>query len=378
MKKKEQQRKEPVRLRQRELANGNFSLYLDIYWKGEREYDFLNLYLIEAKASLEREQNKQTVALAEQIKAQRLLDLQSGKYKMKKAKMDYSFIEYFKQLAKDRLNSKGNYGNWDSTLKHLVSFSKRKDVKFADIDETWLMRLKHYLLHEKITSSNSKLSQNSAHSYFNKVKAALRQAYEERYINENPATRVRGIKAAETKREFLTWEEVQKISKISCDVKKLKEAFLFSILTGLRWSDIIKMTWAEVRGSNTEGWHISFQQQKTKDFEVLPITKEARELLNEVKDPEERVFIGLKYSAYTNIALGRWMMRAGIHRNITFHCARHTHATLLLTQGVDIYTVSKLLGHKNIKTTEIYSKVTNLKKNEAVNKIPSLKLPHTT
>lgn len=288
--------------------------------------------------------------------------------------MDYSFIEYFKQLAKDRLNSKGNYGNWDSTLKHLMAFSKGKDIKFADIDETWLMRLKHYLLHEKITSSNSKLSQNSAHSYFNKVKAALRQAFEERYINENPATRVRGIKAAETKREFLTWEEVEKISQEHCDVKNLKQAFLFSILTGLRWSDIIKMTWEEVRGSSSEGWYIRFQQQKTKDFEVLPITKEARELLGEVKAPEERVFIGLKYSAYTNIALGRWMIRAGIHRNITFHCARHTHATLLLTQGVDIYTVSKLLGHKNIKTTEIYSKVTNLKKNEAIKKIPSLKL----
>lgn len=135
------------------------------------------------------------------------------------------------------------------------------------------------------------------------------------------------------------------------------------------------MTWVEVRCSSSEGWYIRFQQQKTKDFEVLPITTEARELLGESKEPYERVFIGLKYNAYTNVALGRWMMRAGIHRNITFHCARHTHATLLLTQGVDIYTVSKLLGHKNInKTTEIYSKITNLKKNEAINKIPSLKL----
>lgn len=372
--KKKEQRKEPIRIRQRELANGNFSLYLDIYWKGEREYEFLNLYVTEPKTSLDRQQNKQTFLLAEQIKAQRLIDLQSGKYKMKESKMDYSFIEYFKQLAKDRLNSKGNYGNWASTLKHLMSFSKGKDIKFADIDETWLMRLKHHLLNEKVTSSNSKLSQNSAHSYFNKVKAALRQAFEERYINENPATRVRGIKAAETKREFLTWEEVEKISQKHCDVKKLKQAFLFSILTGLRWSDIIKMTWEEVRGSSSEGWYIRFQQQKTKDFEVLPITKEARELLGEAKAPEERVFIGLKYSAYTNVAHGRWIMRAGIHRNITFHCAGHTHATLLLTQGVDIYTVSKLLGHKNIKTTEIYSKVTNLKKNEAINKIPSLKL----
>src|SRR5690606_26877917 len=131
----------------------------------------------------------------------------------------------------------------------------------------------------KIAGGNIKLSQNSALSYFNKVKAALRQAFEEKLIRENPAVRVRSIKPAETKREFLTWEEVQKISITNCEVRKLKEAFLFSIMTGLRWSDIIKMTWSEVRGSNTEGWYIRFQQQKTKDYEVLPITKPARELL---------------------------------------------------------------------------------------------------
>ncbi|HEY3403730.1 MAG TPA: phage integrase SAM-like domain and Arm DNA-binding domain-containing protein, partial [Ohtaekwangia sp.] len=198
-------RKEVVRLRQRELANGNFSLYLDIYWKGQRDYEFLNLYVKDSKNSTDKRQNKETLLLAEQIKAQRLLELQSGKYKLSQSKMGYSFIQYFKQLTKDRLNSMGNYGNWDSAFKHLLSFTKDKDLTFQDIDEIWLGKFKHYLLHEKVTKSKTKLSQNSAHSYFNKVKAALRQAYEEKYINENPAARIKGIKQAETKREFLTW-----------------------------------------------------------------------------------------------------------------------------------------------------------------------------
>lgn len=374
MKRKEKQRKEPIKIRQKELANGNMSLYLDIYWKGEREYDFLNLYLLDAKNTVDREQNRQTMLVADQIKSQRLLDLQSGKYKLKQTKMDHSFIDYFKQLKKDRLNSKGNYGNWDAALKHLLSFTKNKDLKISDVDETWLMRFKHYLLNEKLTNAGEKLSQNSAHSYFNKIKAALRQAFEEKYINENPATRIRGIKQAETKREFLTWEEVEKITKQPCDAKKLKEAFLFSIMTGLRWSDIMKMKWSEVRGSKAGGWYIQFQQQKTKDHEVLPITKEARDLLGEEKDKDERVFIGLKYNSKTNVALARWLAKAGITRYVTFHCARHTHATLLLSQGVDIYVVSKLLGHKTIKTTEIYAKVSNIKKQEAVNKLPKLKI----
>jgi integrase len=373
MKKKEKQRKEPIKIRQKELANGNISLYLDIYWKGEREYDFLNLYLINAKNGIDRDQNNKTLILAEQIKAQRLVDLQSGKYRMKQARTEMSFIEYFKQLMKDRLNSKGNYGNWDSALKHILAFTKGKDLKLVDVDETWLMRMKHYLLHDARTPFETKLSQNSAHSYFNKIKATLRQAFEEKFINENPAGRIRGIKQAETNREFLTWEEVESITKATCDTKKLKEAFLFSIMTGLRWSDIIKMKWSEVRGSKSAGWYIQFQQQKTKEHEVLPITKEARNLLGEEQQPDERVFYGLKYSTKTNLALARWLARAGITRYVTFHCARHTHATLLLSQGVDIYVVSKLLGHKTIKTTEIYAKVSNMKKVEAVNKLPKLK-----
>lgn len=373
MKRKEKQRKEPIKIRQKELANGNISLYLDIYWKGEREYDFLNLYLINAKNGIDRDQNNKTMILAEQIKAQRLLDLQTGKYRMKQARTEVSFIEYFKQLMKDRLNSKGNYGNWDSALKHILAFTKGKDLKLVDVDETWLMRIKHYLLHDARTPFEAKLSQNSAHSYFNKIKATLRQAFEEKFINENPAGRIRGIKQAETKREFLTWEEVESITEATCDTEKLKEAFLFSIMTGLRWSDIIKMEWSEVRGSKSAGWYIQFQQQKTKEHEVLPITKEARNLLGEQQEPDERVFYGLKYSTKTNLALARWLARAGITRYVTFHCARHTHATLLLSQGVDIYVVSKLLGHKTIKTTEIYAKVSNMKKVEAVNKLPKLK-----
>lgn len=373
MKRKEKQRKEPIKIRQKELANGNISLYLDIYWKGEREYDFLNLYLINAKNGIDRDQNNKTMMVAEQIKAQRLVDLQSGKYRMKQTRSEVSFIEYFKQLMKDRLNSKGNYGNWDSALKHILAFTKGKDLKLIDVDETWLMRIKHYLLHDARTPFDTKLSQNSAHSYFNKIKATLRQAFEEKFINENPAGRIRGIKQAETNREFLTWEEVESITKATCDTKKLKEAFLFSIMTGLRWSDIIKMKWSEVRGSKSAGWYIQFQQQKTKEHEVLPITKEARNLLGEEQQPDERVFYGLKYSTKTNLALARWLARAGITRYVTFHCARHTHATLLLSQGVDIYVVSKLLGHKTIKTTEIYAKVSNMKKVEAVNKLPKLK-----
>lgn len=367
--------KEVIRLRERTLKNGNKSLYLDIYWKGVREYEFLNLYTCPASNTLERQRNRETMLLAEQIKAHRLLDLQADKHHIRKSQRQQSFIKYFELKTRQRYNSLGNYGNWKSTYQHLLGFCKHKDVSFLEVDETFLNNFKRYLLEEARASSNKRLAQNSAHSYFNKVKAALREAHEEKIIPENVATRVRGIRSGETKREFLSWEEVERIAKEPCDLPLLKTAFLFSVLTGLRWGDIIKMTWAEIRGSEAEGWFIRFQQRKTKSFEVLPITPEARDLLGPAGKMEEQIFGRLIYSAHTSLLIGKWMLRAGIHRKITFYCARHTHATLLLSQGVDIYVISKLLGHKMIKTTEIYTKVTNMKKVEAIGKMPKLELP---
>jgi len=93
------------------------------------------------------------------------------------------------------------------------------------------------------------------------------------------------------------------------------------------------------------------------------------QLLGERTSPTDRVFIGLKYSAWHNLHLQQWMLKAGITKSITFHCARHTYATLQLTLGTDIYTVSKLLGHKDLKTTQIYAKIIDEKKREAANRI---------
>ena len=140
-------------------------------------------------------------------------------------------------------------------------------------------------------------------------------------------------------------------------------------MTGLRWSDINKLVWAEVQHSKEVGYYICFRQQKTKRVETLPISEQAFSLLGERGVEEERIFIGLKYSAWLNLKLQQWVSKAGVSKNITFHCARHTYATLQLTLGTDIYTVSKLLGHKDLKTTQVYAKIIDEKKKEAANKI---------
>ena len=271
-------------------------------------------------------------------------------------------------LSEKRKSSKGNYGNWDSTFKHLKKFVKT-DVSFAEIDKKWLEDFKDYLQNDARTPAEQHLSQNSCYSYFNKVRAALKQALRDDIISKNPAEQVSAFKQGEPQREFLTLEELQAAVKAKCDIPLLKDAFIFSSLSGLRWSDVQKMIWSEIQHSNEMGWYIRFRQQKTKGVETLPISDQARKILGDEDEPEERVFKGLKYSSWHNVKLQQWMMRAGVSKTISFHCARHTYATLQLTLGTDIYTVSKLLGHKELKTTQIYAKVIDEKKREAANKI---------
>lgn len=362
-----------VALRQRQKA-GKISLYLDYYHKGKRQYEYLELYLFPKplKGALSKDQkdeNKKILELAENIRAKRHLEIQNGIFGFQDlTKLKGSFLRYFEYLMEKRKDSEGNYGNWDSTLKHLKTYAPL-DVTFEQINKEWLEGFKEHLQKHARKKSNDPLSQNSQSSYYNKLKAALREAYKEGIIRQNPAEIVDAIKPGDPEREFLTLDELQAAAKTECENKKLKNAFMFSALTGLRWSDVNKLLWSEVQHSKENGYYIRFRQKKTKGTETQPISEQAFEYLGERQEANERVFKGLKYSAWHNLKLQQWIMKAGISKTITFHCARHTYATLQLTLGTDIYTVSKLLGHKHLKTTEVYAKVIDQRKQEAANRI---------
>lgn len=398
MKKATTTAKQPVQLRQKELANGNISLYLDIYWNGKREYKFLKLYLKPAKTAAEKEQNRQTLATAESIRSHTQIELQNGKYEYtKQFKQDTPFLEYYRKLCEERHGnpeSRGNWGNWYSCLKHLERYCD-ETTTFKDIDADWVQGFKDFLDHaekdaykracleKKMEHCKDKskirdhieckpLSQNSKVSYFNKLRACINQAYEERIIPINPLRSVPGYKAEESKREYLTWEEVQALAKTDCNYYNLKRAFLFSCLTGLRKSDIERLTWGEVQkfGDYTR---IVFRQKKTGGQEYLDISKQAEQFMGERGEDDEKVFEGFVYSSQTLLELKRWCMNAGItQKDITFHCGRHTFAVLMLDKGADIYTVSKLLGHRELATTQIYAKVLDRKKQAAIDLIPEL------
>ncbi|SHE95049.1 Phage integrase family protein [Bacteroides luti] len=375
--------KEPVRLRERELTNGSKSLYLDIYRDGKREYEYLKLYLIKATTPIEKEQNRQTLGTAQAIKAKRQIEIQNGEYGFASSfKTDTPFLAYFRKLCEERKASTGNYGNWHSCLKHLEHYANEKTT-FKQIGPDFIDGFKDYLnntakdLHKyrlnniSDNEATKPLSQNSKVSYFNKLRACINQAFDDRILPINPLRGIDGFKQDETERVYLTLDEVKKLAKTDCKYPVLKRAFLFSCLTGIRKSDIEKMIWGEIQtfGDFTR---VVFKQKKTGGQEYLDINKQAEEYLGERDIDNSRVFSGFRYNSQVLIELKRWCLKAGITKDVTFHSGRHTFAVMMLDLGAELYTVSKLLGHKEIKTTQIYAKVLDKKKQEAICLIPDI------
>jgi integrase len=314
-----------VSLREKKISGGRRSLYLDFYppiispetGKPTRR-EFLNLYIFERpKTDPEKIQNRDTKQLADNIRAKRQIEIQSGAYGFQyAANKRKDFLAYFHNLVEKRKGSSGNYDNWQCAYNYLKAFTNGSCI-FGEVDERFCSDFRDYLLSAKShRSEKAKLSPNSAQSYFNKFKAVLTQAFDEKLIAENPAKRVKPIKQTETQREFLTFEELQALADTECEIPELKRAAIFSALTGLRWSDILKLVWSEVQSSDANGYYIRFRQKKTKGEETLPISEDSFRILGERGEPNENIFKGLQYSAWLNAKLLQWVAKADI--NITY------------------------------------------------------------
>ena len=375
-------------LRQKEIKKGRKSLYLDFYppiphpktGKPTRR-EFLGLYIYEKpKTPIDKKHNTETLKIGESIRQKRenLLNKPEiySQYEKEQLRIkelgEQCFVEYYTKLANKRKAS--NHDNWVSALKYLDTYTNGS-IKFADLNQKFLEDFKEYLLNTKSNrSSKTNLKQNSAASYFNKVKAALKEAYRDDILQNDLNSKVKPIKPAETRRNFLTTEELNTLAKTPCNYPLLKRVALFSVLTGLRLVDIKKLYWKEFEYIKGFGYRINFDQSKTKNVEYYDISEQAYNFTEGKENPKEMpqdkaVFERLKYKGYRDKQLHQWIGAAGITKHITFHCFRHTFATLQMFNKTDIYTVSKMLGHKDIKTTQLYAKVVDEAKQTAANKI---------
>lgn len=382
-KKKEIKMKEPVRIREKRLNDGNVSLYLDMYYRGERRKEGLKLYLVPEVNAAARQQNENTRKLAEQIKAQRILDIQQQGLvnweDVKKSKMTLSaWVEEYTAeecgLSPASMRSKRNA---QARVEEYLLYIGKPDFALADVDKDFCKGFIAFLKTCTFNNGKKTLSSTTCRIFMNRLAAALNKAIREGLIDRNP------FKLLETKekpqkqnaiREFLTIEELRTLIATPCRYEIVKKAFLFSCFTGLRYSDMLTLKWSEMhKAADGKTLYIEHEQVKTKNRVTIPLSDEARKWLPRRTKDVDTVFYQLRITSTTvEVVLDEWMQEAGIQKHITYHCSRHTAATLLLTLGADLYTVSKILGHKSIRMTEIYAKIVDKKKIETMNLVNNL------
>ncbi|MDB9963727.1 site-specific integrase [Vicingaceae bacterium] len=369
-----------VKVRTKSITKGRKSLFLDFYPPiinpkngKETRREFLGLYVFDKpKNPFDRKHNVETLFIANSIRQKRENNLNKPEIYTEHEKEqlailqkgEQSFLDYYKKLASDKAK-----GVWSSAFSCFKRFAKG-DVRFSQIDKPYMDEFKQYLLtHKSLRTGSVALSTNSASTYFSLTKTALKQAYRDEIIAIDISSKLDGIKMTEVRRDYLTVDELNSLVKTDCSNLQVKNSALFSALTGLRFSDIQKMVWSEVEHVEGQGYFLNFTQKKTKGIEYYPISEQAFNLLGERGRPEDKIFKGLNYSSWLNKQLFRWVVKAGITKDITFHNFRHSFATLQLFNGTDLFTVSKMLGHKDIQSTQVYAKVVDESKRIASDRI---------
>lgn len=377
--KKELNAKEPVRIRSKRLADGSLSLYLDIYVGGKRRYEFLRLYLVPARDRTAKMQNDETLKLARAVKAQRIIEIQNHAYGFRvRRKSKITLASFVREAAAGNARHPAKQALLRALAHHIERHDPR-GVPLQRVDKDYVAGFLAYLEGARQQHcKQEKLLRASTRWLYRKLLAScLDAAVAEGYIDGNPMAGIRadGKPAKERgRRVYLTLDEVARLARTDFHNTLLKKAFLFSCFCGLRHSDVAALTWGNLRTTADGGLLVDTVQRKTGTRIRLPLCREAvKQLPDRGGAPDGgKVFDGLITLGRSNEILHRWARQAGIGKHITFHTARHTHATMLLALGADIYTVSKLLGHASLRTTQVYAQVVDESKRKAVALIPEV------
>ena len=383
--KKQPKAKEPVKLRYKKLANGNQSLYLDYYKSGKREYEFLKLYLVPETNPIDKAKNAQTLELANAVKSKRIVELQNNVHGFTGTgtRSKVNAIDYIKLIAEQKRikaggKERGSFQGYNALARQIEAYSGTKTT-FKQIDKTYCTGFLNYLTTATNLNRgmrNKPLNENTQHWYMKMFEAVLNNAISDEIIIINPFRQIKPeSKPTKHKAEicYLTIDEVKALENTPCYNPVIKQAFLFSCYSGLRFSDVCNLTWGKLQKDNNGGIFINFVQEKTNKQEYLPIPQKAINNLPDREDAKDtdNVF-KLTSGGFVNSQLRQWAHAAGITKHIHFHVGRHTYATLLLSLEVPIETVSKNLGHSEIRTTQVYAKVINQAQRAAVNKLDGL------
>lgn len=372
-----------VTLRKKALANNNSSLFLDYFpaiinpkTGKESRREFLGLKVFDIpKDETEKAHNKSTLAFADLIRAKRLTQIKDKEYGFKEnITYNVDFIQFYNSVV-DEYSEKGaksNHSVWNASLNYFKAFAGEA-LKSHFLNEKDVTRYRTFLLETQNLRTNAKkLSVNTASSYYKNFILVLKKAHKSKIIEHDLADGAEFIKEEETYREYLSEKELELLWNTDCSFPKLKHMAFVSALTGLRFVDIQTLPFCNIYSDIHQRGYIKVREKKTGNLYNHPVSESVLSIINLQPKESELVFGELKYSEITR-PLKKWLSDSGITKKISFHNFRHTYATLQLANGTDIYTVSKLLGHKNVSTTQIYTKVMDKNKIIAANRI-NLKL----
>jgi len=359
-----------VVLKKRKGANGKKSLFLIVCHNGERHYEFLNIHLVRAKTPAEADKNKENLKLAENIRANRELELSADEYNYTPAfKKNIDFVAYYNKFLNDYSHKDKRIVKY--SLHHFKLFIKSigydDGINAKFITEDLCRQYREYL--------QTAVKGETICNYFTKFKKVISKAYEDNILKKDFAKKIKNKKDEGLKKHILNIDEIQLLAYAHCGNDNVKRAFLFSLCTGLRWCDVKALKWKNIN-NNT----LSIIQSKTKDSKSATLNNAlnstAIKLIGERGKPDENVFILPSHTACLK-DLKVWVKNAEIEKHITWHCSRHSFAVNLLDSnvvGADVKTVSGLLGHASIKHTEKYLHYIDERGKEAINKLPEINL----
>ena len=374
-KKKSLVAKSPFKLRRRKLADGRLSLFLDRSVDGGHEYEFLQLYLLPETSSNAIRQNARTLRKAEEILSERTEALLNSKVESElKDTGEGVLLSDWLQTSSNNHKMGGLKDSEGILALRKILLTFRPDVRLTEIDKQFCLDMIDWFRNTYINRrTGTPICARTADTYCQRFRTALNEAVREGLIDKNPWNKletIEKIKKPESKREYLTIDEIRRMIDTDCPNGLVKRAYLFSCFTGLRISDIRNLKWGNVYHEDGQTF-VSVVMVKTTKPLYIPLSAQALKWMPEKEEnknsPDDYVFGSLVNYGNVNENLRKWAEAAGIRKHISYHTSRHTFATMMLTLGADLYTVSKLLGHSSVKHTQIYARIIDSKKDEAVN-----------
>jgi integrase len=329
------------------------TVYLECYIDGARKREYLNLHI--TGNSLTDKQNLRVAAVKRDEMELQMLNEQSKLqiFDTKKPKSQDTFHAYALSVIEDKIHITRKF--YESGINSFIAIAG-EGLKLTAVTEKDIKQWIDSMTYTDTTRAN----------YLRAVKYVLKHAVRAKLISYSPAENFH-IKTPESSRGFLTVDEIQKIADVPFNRPAVQDAFLFSCFTGLRRADVLALKW-----SNIDNDYLAFTQQKTGQTERIKLAATAQAIINRQDRTNDRVF-NLPSRKIFFCEVKRLMEEAGISKNATFHWARHTFATQLITNGSELLTVQKLLGHKDIRSTLVYAKLVDRLKDEAIDRLPVIK-----